>query len=323
DVLLPDDLNTTNEDHPGIRTRYDLTDTTLCAVVDLILDQCLTSGLVKLVDENFKNKNKSVRGLPSIKLSESRFNLNLDSLKLNVRFVTGSNSLGIFGIPESVHRFGETGISTSDLLNNEPVVLDLSLDDLKLRWMGCMQPNYFSFDMSSLDGIFISQSAEILTGAIYWWLVFAEDLSNILKKFQKHRRRKLQYLIHNIAQYSEENSIESDPHYLTRPSHVLRLGATKLKNDHGWKILGRVRHIKRFMEPERIEELQNAFKEKASLFSMSQNEMYEHVVRIFSRWRDWEMDNMSSCRLFTELFQQPSRGSAPRINKIEEIYRFL
>ncbi|CAG8534527.1 10421_t:CDS:10, partial [Acaulospora colombiana] len=320
DVLLPDDLNTTNEEHPGVRTRYDPTDTTLCAVADLILDRCQISVMVKLVDENFKNK--SDRTSPSFKLTESKLILDFDSLKLNVRFVTGSNSLGIFGIPESVHRFGETGVSTSDLLNNEPVVLDLSLDDLKLRWMGRTQPNHFSFDMDSFEGIFISQSAEILTGAIYWWLVFAEDLSNILKNFQKHHRQQLQYLIYSIAQYSDINSIESDPHYLTRPSHVLRLGAAKLKNDNGWKILGRVRHIKRLMERERLKRLQIALKTETRLFSMDRNEMYERVVRIFSRWRNWEMTNMSACRLFTELFQQPNTGSA-QVNAVEEIYRFL
>ncbi|RHZ51053.1 hypothetical protein Glove_485g16 [Diversispora epigaea] len=320
DVLLPDDLNTTNEEHPGVRTRYDLTNTIMCAVADLILDQNLISGLVKFEDENFKSKDKSKNGFPSLKLIESRINLDLDSLKLNVRFATGSNKIGIFGIPDSLHEF-----KTSDPLNNEKVVLDLSLDNIRLKWIGRMEPNYFSFDIESLDVIFISQSAEIMTGAIYWWLVFAEDLSNIVKKFKKHRRQQLQYLTYYLARYSESNHIESDPLYLTCPSNVLRLGAPNLKIDNGWKLLGRIRHIKRLMHPEHLEELQNDLKNDVKLFSTDSRKMHERVVNIFSNWRDWEMDNISSSRLFLRLFQQQTSTNLQihKININEKIYRFL
>ncbi|CAG8472716.1 9921_t:CDS:10 [Diversispora eburnea] len=316
DVLLPDDLNTTNEEHPGVRTRYDLTNTIMCAVADLILDQNLISGLVKFEDENFKCKDKSKNGFPSLKLIESRINLDLDSLKLNVRFATGSSTIGIFGIPDSLYEF-----KTTDPLNNEKVVLDLSLDNIRLKWIGCMEPNYFSFDIESLNVIFISQSAEIMTGAIYWWLVFAEDLSNIIKKFRKHRRQQLQYLIYYLAQYSESNHIEGDPLYLTCPSNVLRLGAPNLKIDNGWKLLGRIRHIKRLMKPEHLKALQNDLKDDFKLFSMDSRKMHERVVNIFSNWRDWEMDNISASRLFLRLFQQQTVNNKININ--EKIYRFL
>src|SRR5205814_1987088 len=182
DVLLPDDLTNVNDEHPGVRTRYDLTDTILCAVADLILDQTLLTGLLKFEDKKFDSKDKSKNFHPSLELIESRANIDFDALKLNVRFVS-SNSIVIFGIPEYLHHFKKSGFMSSDTLDNEPVVLTVSLEQLKLKWMGCMQPNYFSFDIDNVAGIFISQSAEILLGGIYWWLVFAEDLANLLKKF--------------------------------------------------------------------------------------------------------------------------------------------
>ncbi|CAB4400532.1 unnamed protein product [Rhizophagus irregularis] len=325
DVLLPDDLTNVNDEHPGIRTRYDLTDTILCAAADLILDQTLLTGLIKFEDKKFDNKDKIRNFRPSLELVESRANIDFDTLKLSVRFVTGSNSIAIFGIPECLHHFKESGFIPSDTLDNEPVVLIVALEQLKLQWMGCMQPNYFSFDIDRVAGIFISQSVEILLGGIYWWLVFAEDLVNLLKKFQMHRTRQLQVLVYEIAKFSEKTTIENDPPYLTRPSHVLRLGITRnFKNDDGWKILGRVRHCKTLMQTERIDELHATLKNNAHLLSVSPGEMYEQVLCVFSKWRHWEMEeDLSNCHLFTDLFKQYDNSNKSPVDDINDIYRFL
>ncbi|CAI2166467.1 8487_t:CDS:10 [Funneliformis geosporum] len=325
DVLLPDDLTNVNDEHPDIRTRYDLTDTILCAAADLIFDQTLLTGLVKFEDKKFDSKDKK-NFRPSLELIESRANIDFDALKLNVRFVAGSNSVAIFGIPEYLHHFKESGFMPSDILDNEPVVLIVSLEKFKLKWFGCMQPNYFSFDIDNISGIFISQSAEILLGGIYWWLVFAEDLANLLKKFQTHRTRQQQVLVHEIAKFSEKARIESDPPYLTCPSHVLRLGTKNFKNDDGWKILGRVRHCKRLMGSEQIETLHTKLNNNNGyhLLSADPNDMYERVVCIFSGWRHWEMENLSNCNLFIELYQQLTDNlSKTSMNTMNNIYRFL
>ncbi|GBB97022.1 hypothetical protein RclHR1_00290020 [Rhizophagus clarus] len=323
DVLLPDDLTNVNDEHPGIRTRYDLTDTILCAAADLILDQAILTGLIKFEDKKFDNKDKIRNDRSSLELIESRANIDFDTLKLSVRFVTGSNSIAIFGIPEYLHHFKESGFMPSDTLDNEPVVLIVALEQLKLQWMGCMQPNYFSFDIERVAGIFISQSVEILLGGIYWWLVFAEDLANLLKKFQTHRTRQLQVLVYEIAIFSEKTTIENDPPYLTRPSHVLRLGTRNFKNDDGWKILGRVRHCKTLMQTERIDELHAKLNNNSHLLSARPSQMYEKVLSVFSKWRHWEMENLTNCHLFTDLFQQYDNSNKSSVNDINDIYRFL
>jgi hypothetical protein len=323
DVLLPDDLTNVNDEHPGIRTRYDLTDTILCAAADLILDETLLTGLIKFEDKKFDNKDKIRNFRSSLELIESRANIDFDTLKLSVRFVTGSNSIAIFGIPEYLHHFKESGFMPFDTLDNEPVVLIVALEQLKLRWMGCMQPNYFSFDIDRVAGIFISQSVEILLGGIYWWLVFAEDLVNLLKKFQTHRIRQLQVLVYEIAKFSENTTIENDPPYLTRPSHVLRLGTRNFKNDDGWKILGRVRHCNTLMQTEKIDELHTRLNNNAHLLSVYPSEMYDQVLRAFSKWRHWEMENLSNCHLFMDLFQKYDNSNKSPIDDINDIYRFL
>ncbi|CAG8645156.1 2250_t:CDS:10, partial [Gigaspora margarita] len=289
DVMLPDDLTNANDEYPSVRARYDLTDTILCAAADLIL--------------------------------ESGANLEFNSLRLNVRFVTGSNTIGIFGIPENVHQFKETGFILSEQLNNDPVVLNISLERLKLKWTGGinMKTNNFSFDLENVFSCFINQSPEILTGAIYWWLVFAKDLSNILEKFESHRIRQTQTLVHEIAKHSKD--VTSDPQYLATPSHVLRLSAKNLKNNDGWKILGRLRYIKKQMQLDQLEKLQGILN-SSDYPSVSQNKMYKEVIDVFLKWRNWEMENVQTCQLFTDLFRQPTKDSSS-LNDLEDIIQFL
>ncbi|CAG8495544.1 5827_t:CDS:2, partial [Racocetra fulgida] len=320
DVMLPDDLTNVNDEYPSVRARYDLTNTTLCASADLVIDKVLMNGLVKFQNKNFGSNEKLKSFERPLKLVESGANLDVNSLRLNVRFVTGSNSIGIFGIPENIHQFKEPGFLSSEQLNNGPVVLNISLEKLKLKWTGCMKSNNFSIDLENVFSCFINQSPEILTGAIYWWLVFAEDLSSLLKKFESHRIRQMQLLVHEIAKYSKE--VTSDPQYLATPSHVLRLSAKNLKNDDGWKILGRLRYVKKQMNLDQLEKLQGILN-SSDYPSVNQNDMYEQVVHVFSLWRHWEMDNLSTCRLFTDLFQQPTKDSSSLNDSVEIIFQLV
>ncbi|CAG8628570.1 7631_t:CDS:10, partial [Cetraspora pellucida] len=320
DVMLPDDLTNVNDEYPSIRARYDLTNTTLCAAADLVIDKISMNGLIKFQNKNFDSKEKLKSFEQPLKLVESGANLDFNSVRLNVRFVTGSNSIGIFGIPENIHQFKEPGFISSEQLNNNPVVLNISLEKLKLKWTGCMKSNSFSFDLENVFSCFINQSPEILTGAIYWWFVFAEDLSNLLKKFESHRIRQTQILVHEIAKYSKE--VTSDPQYLATPSHVLRLSAKNLKNDDGWKILGRLRYVKKQMQLDQLERLQGILNSSDYPF-INQNYMYEQVVHVFSQWRHWEMDNVSTCRLFTDLFQQPIKDASSLNDSVETILQLV
>ncbi|KAF0369743.1 fermentation associated protein [Gigaspora margarita] len=200
-------------------------------------------------------------------------------------------------------------------------VLNISLERLKLKWTGGinMKTNNFSFDLENVFSCFINQSPEILTGAIYWWLVFAKDLSNILEKFESHRIRQTQTLVHEIAKHSKD--VTSDPQYLATPSHVLRLSAKNLKNNDGWKILGRLRYIKKQMQLDQLEKLQGILN-SSDYPSVSQNKMYKEVIDVFLKWRNWEMENVQICQLFTDLFRQPTKDSSSS-NDLEDIIQFL
>ncbi|CAG8497267.1 4277_t:CDS:10 [Ambispora leptoticha] len=319
DVLLPDDLTNVSDEYSSIRTRYDLTDTVLCAA-DIVLEQSLITGLVKFEDTNFHVKDKNENFEHTFKLVESRVCLDFETLKLNVHFVAGSNPIGIFGIPKALHHFKDYSFSSGPV-PNEPVVLDIFLEHVKVKLMSSTQPTHFSLDMGSFNTIFISQSIEILTGAIYSWLLFADDLSIILNSFQNRRKRQLQTLIYEIALFSDVHPIANDPPYLTRSSIVLRLGATNFKNDDGWKILVRIRYCKRFMLKESLEQLQ-AKLTSSDLSTVDPTRMFNKVQEVFSKWRHWELGNLSNSRLFTKLFEQcvgnEGKGTSDMLTEIQQ-----
>ncbi|KAG9285770.1 hypothetical protein G9A89_013195 [Geosiphon pyriformis] len=316
DVLLPDDLTNLTDEHPSIRTRYDLTDTILCTA-DFVLEQSTLRGMLKYEDTNFEVKDKTKNVEPKLKLLESKICLDIESLKLNVRLV---DSIGFFGI-EAMHRFNFSPPITNSSAN-APVVLDVSLDRFKIKWIGSMQPNFFSLDINTFSASFITQSMEILTGAIYSWLFFTDDLSSIISSFITRRSRQLQKLVSEIAWYSKVTSIESDPTYLTRPSHVLRLGATNFQNDDGWKILGRIRHCKRLMDQEKLDQLQILLTTH-DLSSLNPSQMFDTSLRVFSKWRRWEIENLSKSRLFTKLFEQHEDAAKRSADLINEAQVFL
>src|SRR5438874_1357964 len=131
DILLSDDLTNINDEHPGIQTKYDLSDAILCATAEIILDQILLTGLVKFEDKNYNNNSNNdnngngngngsgsgsncnnAKKKPrkfkkqSLEIIESRVNLDFDSLRLNVViFVAEHNFFQIFRIPDSMHHF--------------------------------------------------------------------------------------------------------------------------------------------------------------------------------------------------------------------------
>ncbi|CAG8500632.1 1907_t:CDS:10 [Paraglomus brasilianum] len=309
DVLLPDDLTKVIDENSSIRTRYDLTDTMLCTA-DLVLERTLFTGLLKFKDVKF-DKNAGKNTEPDWHLDELRTNLELDALKLNVRFVTATKSVGVFGIPEKMHGFTDAAFEV-DVLDDDPVVLHVSLKQLKIKLSRLMQPNEFAFNMENLIAISVAQSAEIFTGAVYSWLIFIDDIAKILSDFLKRRKRQLQVLVSQIASFSNKARIESDPSHLTRPSHLLRLKVKTFKNDDGWKILGRLRHCKREME--KSTETMNKVKTLLTckeLHVNDSNAMYVTAVKAFSTWRHWEIGDLSKSHFFTKVFDRPHPTDLP------------
>ncbi|KAF9403909.1 hypothetical protein BGX21_007478 [Mortierella sp. AD011] len=299
DVMMPDALNG-GDDINMIKTRYELSGANLC-VIDIVLDDTAVIAAVKLEDEEFEKYDPEKIHIASLKIVESRANIDFTRFKLNARFVSAS-MVKTFGIPDARHQFSHLGIHHLPLLK-EPVIVDISFERFKLRLVHSSNPNYFSASLDRLSVLFISQSAEIVAGSIYSWMTFLKDLKTILNQFQVRRSKQLQTLFLEIALFSSQMSINTDPVFLTRPSATLRLGTLIHRDDDGWKLLAHIRHCMRQMSREITDKLHEELK-KPELESFSSDTMYDRVIAIFSGWRDWEMGDLRQCRLFLDVFEK-------------------
>ncbi|KAG0319921.1 hypothetical protein BGZ97_001164 [Linnemannia gamsii] len=321
DVMMPDALNG-GDDINMIKTRYELSGANLCAI-DVVLDDAAILGAVKLEDEEFE-KFEATRKIhiPSFKVVESRANVDFTKFKLNARFVSTSTAR-LFGIPDARHQFSRLGINHLSYLN-EPVIADITFEHFKLRLVRSSNPNYFSANLEKFAVMFINQSAEIVAGSICSWLTFLKDLKTILNRFRLRRSKQLQTLFSEIARFSAQKAINTDPVFLTRPSTTLRLGTLICRNDDGWKLLGHIRHCMGLMPPPLRDTLQEALK-KPELEAFSSDTMYDIVINVFSNWRSWEMDDLRKCRLFTDVFErkpQPNLSNAT-LKKESVLYEIL
>ncbi|KAF9985364.1 hypothetical protein BGZ75_003070 [Mortierella antarctica] len=320
DVMMPDALNG-GDDINMIKTRYELSGANLCAI-DIVLDDAAIIAAVKFEDEEFEKFVPGKIHIASFKVVESRANVDFSKFKLNARFVSTSTAR-IFGIPDARHQFSRLGINHLSYLN-EPVIADISFEHFKLRLVRSSNPNYFSANLEKFAVMFINQSAEIVAGSLCSWLTFVKDLKTILGRFQLRRSKQLQTLFSEIARFSGQKAINTDPIFLTRPSTTLRLGTMFSRNDDGWKLLAHIRHCMRLMPRSLMDTLQDSLK-KPELETFSTDTMYDIVIAVFSNWRSWEMDDLRHCRLFSDVFERKPVPNADKSasKKASPLYEML
>lgn len=328
-VTVPDDLPSYKHGESFVKTQYNPEDTVLCSA-DIFLNDFRMIGSVKFEDCAFDEKKKKVAE-SNIVLQESRLHMDIGDMGSTVQYVSLLHERQpiAFGIPyESLRnkRLYSNLDNDTDTLIDELVMLDLAVKGFSFKCLGAREPNYAEMNVQSLDTIIVTESVEILVGAVYSWLVFVDDLKGILASFQDRRSRQVQVFISEIAKFSIRPDVAGDPIFLTTPTSMSRLGSHNFRNDVGWKLLARMRHCLRSMRSSTREELQYRLTSGGALQDINSEDMFTKVVDAFSLWRNWEVnyDDIASCRLFTQPYKQkPTTGDAVPKNMTDEVVRFL
>lgn len=332
-VTVPDDLPSYKHGESFVKTQYNPLDTILCSA-DIFLNDFRMIGSVKFEDYAFDDKKKKVAESNMV-LQESRIHIDVGDMGSTVQYVSKQHETQslAFGIPYDSLRNKKLYTNMDDdqeALVDELVMLDLAVKGFSFKWLGARTPNYAELTVRSVDTIIITESVEILVGAVYSWLVFVDDLKGILESFQDQRTRQVQVFINEIANYSITQGVVGDPVFLTTPTTMLRLGSRNFRNDCGWKLLARMRHCLRSMPSSKREELQYRLTSGGALQGIDSEAMYANVVHTFSHWRSWEVgySDITHCRLFTQPFHQNPPVSqdgerAAAKNMTDEVVRFL
>lgn len=307
-VVIPDGLPSYMDGEAFIKTQYNLEDTVLCSG-NIFLNNFKLIGSVKFEDYAYQEKMDKVAE-SNLKLQELRLHIDLENMGSTVQYVSKQydRSSFSFGIPPEYLRNRKfyNDLNTGDVLENELIVLDFALSGFGLKLLGARMPNYLELKTDNVDSVIITESVEILIGAVYSWLVFVDDLKGILKSFQDRRTRQIQVFVNEIANFSNTQGVVSDPIFLTVPSTMLRLGSRNFRNDCGWKLLAHMRHCLQLMPLSNREELQYRLTSGNTLQNLKSNEMFNNIVETFSHWRSWEVsyDDVTHCRLFTQPFEK-------------------
>ncbi|KAJ3287854.1 hypothetical protein HK104_008423, partial [Borealophlyctis nickersoniae] len=313
DMMLPDAATFLNDEtNMGIRTRYELSDAVLCSF-DIIVAQ-----VVARVFWNMENPNVTMR---ESKLVEAKLHLDVDSIKMNLRFMGHLNDAGIVGIPSSKHHFNDPKERYFEQLDGVPIVLDIYSE--KIRWHGYMDRRSLapdveidesncgsmSFEMKELSVASINQTIEIMFGALLTWLNFGADVGRMVGLFTTHRRKVLQQLIAGIADTARKTRVEGDRTFLTQPLSVWLLEPLPQHQDTGWKVLSHIRHCFRMLTPDAVAQIRGSL---AVADETNPRQLYETVLRYFATWRQWEVTDLASTRLLLNIFQQKRTSSDRR-----------
>ncbi|KAI8968020.1 hypothetical protein BDF20DRAFT_203466 [Mycotypha africana] len=328
-ATMPNDLPSYKHGESVVKTQYNSEGTVLCSA-DFSLNDLKLMGRVRFEDYAFnEKKNKMVES--KLVLQESRVHFDLDSIGSTVRYISRQREQHPidFGIPyerlRNKKRYADS--ENDNTLIDELVMLDLSVKEFNVKWLGAMIPNYVSLNFTDVDTIIITESVEILMGAVYSWLVFVDDLKGILEGFREQRTRQMQVFINAIANFSITRGVVGDPAFLTTPTTMLRLGSRNFRNDCGWKLLARMRHCLRSMPLSTREALQYRLTSGHALQELDSEAMFDNVVNTFSLWRSWEISSVDiqNCRLFTQPFKQTTRrtSSIDIENTTDRVIRFL
>lgn len=327
-VTVPDDLPSYKHGESFVKTQYNPEDTVLCSA-DVFMNDLRLIGSVKFEDYAFDEKKKKVAE-SNLVLQESRVHIDVGDFGSTIQYISKQHERQSidFGIPYEYLRNKKlyTNDEDEDTLVDEFVMLDLAVKKFSLKWLGARNPNYIELDTKSIDIVIITESVEILVGAVYSWLVFVDDLKGILESFKDQRVRQVQVFINEIADFSITPGVVGDPLFLTTPTTMLRLGSRNFRNDVGWKLLARMRHCLRSMPLSKREQLQYRLTSGGALQDVDSEKMFLNVVQTFSRWRNWEVghDDISHSRLFTQPFKQQSVvNGVTEKNMTDEVVKFL
>uniref|UniRef100_A0A060TBT7 ARAD1D34562p n=1 Tax=Blastobotrys adeninivorans TaxID=409370 RepID=A0A060TBT7_BLAAD len=149
-----------------------------------------------------------------------------------------------------------------------------------------------------------SIDALILSSHVEWTTNFLATSLRELENRPKSRRLSPSslrvQLIHRLVVAGEEHKVEHDPPVLTKPAHVIRT-SQHVRASTSWKILVRLRHLANHVPSKK---LRNFWIEDST--PTLERTLKLQIRNIFSKWRSWELSNISESLFFRYLVESDS-----------------
>ncbi|RAL66152.1 hypothetical protein DID88_005824 [Monilinia fructigena] len=134
---------------------------------------------------------------------------------------------------------------------------------------------------------------------------FASRLSQ-----QRNRLQLFTYLVATAGEHA------TDPLFLTRPAYVLRSAQKHLRTHDSWKIITRLRHMYSILGKSAKLDIINRCANNAESVPEDAAQL---VLASFAQWRSWDLNNLGTCFLVSNVFGLANDGSAIAISEAPNI----
>lgn len=196
---------------------------------------------------------------------------------------------------------GSSSTSSSMPPNQNYIPLFFQIDQSEF-WWNEEGSNVGSLRVKSID-------SAIMSDHVSWAASFLDRNLKEVKELEKNQgtlshtgQNRMAFMVYLLATSGEKFNIEHDPSVLTKPAYIIR-SPQHVRASTSWKIIIRLRHLLKTV-PEHWLKRQEEYAKKNGF--TPDKHVKQEVIDIFSKWRSWELSNISESYFFRHALVESS-----------------
>ncbi|KAI9778999.1 MAG: hypothetical protein M1839_007811 [Geoglossum umbratile] len=215
--------------------------------------------------------------------------------------VSGGNQL------YSMHlHLDSLNLSAKDYPENDSAAVHTQIKEL-VFWVVSKEVTTVNLNVRAIETAMDSKSLAYMESLIHRTGLLASELVEASSRLGQTQRKRLQFLIFNLARAGED---VPDPSFLTRPSYVLRSAPNHLRLDDSWKIVSRFRHMYRNLP----DSVQNELLLHCLNDSIQCPEDAQRIViSSLDRWRSWELAHVEESHAMRRVYDSLEDALNPSV----------
>ncbi|PQE21427.1 Fermentation associated protein [Rutstroemia sp. NJR-2017a BBW] len=182
-----------------------------------------------------------------------------------------------------------------DGLDDPQAAVNGVLEDV-IFWVSSGQNTSANVIFKSIEFATASSKIEYLASLVHRTNTVATHVQDTFSSLAKQQKNRLQLFTYLVATAGEH---ATDPLFLTRPSYVLRSAQKHLRTHDSWKVIARLRHMYAILN--RLNQLDIANRTLNNTESVPEDAA-QRVVASFAQWRSWDLNNLGTCLVFSNVF---------------------
>ncbi|QSZ33892.1 hypothetical protein DSL72_005466 [Monilinia vaccinii-corymbosi] len=197
-------------------------------------------------------------------------------------------------------------------INDAQAAVNAVLEDVVI-WVVSGQNTAANAIFKTIEVNTASSKVEYLASLVHRTNVLANRIGEIFASQSSQQRNRLQLFTYLVATAGEH---ATDPLFLTRPAYVLRSAQKHLRTHDSWKVIARLRHMYSILGTSAQLDIMNRCANNAESVPEDAAQL---VLASFAQWRSWDLNNLGTCVLMSNVFGLANDGSTEAISQAPNI----